>query len=591
MATYTYTYDLAGGTYNGASTYKQTYDTSNPASSKLITPTRDGYKLRWFTITASSTGDQLGNNAAAGQQITVPSNLTLKAIWDKLHYVDYDLNGGYFDSNWTYRQEKQYGKQISLREAPKRTGYTFKNWKNLVDGNPSWTAGQTWGADTDAKMQAVWERNSSVSTYTITFNLDGGTGATNQTLAIGTNYTLPTPTKTGYEFSHWLSNRDNDYDSSADVYQAGASYKKSNSVTFTAVWKTASMYNVTYYRPKTESGSGSAIAEGYDTQAENKSAASFTVTNGFTTYVFGHTNQGWFDHFIPQPVQNGRVTNLFSFQNADLGYLHKTNGTLTENWDTDEMTSDYIAVTAGQKYVYSYHMDYGKIVGSKRTPHPWTRIWFYNSSKSIVSDSMIELSEEDNFDVSGENTYHYTITAPSGAAYIRISSRYLRYGYAQLIKGEEFEAWSLNSTDLSNLYQAYDSYSNSEKKDVYLLGVYECNQKTITYSANGGTNAPFSQKTWYREITKLTTDVPVREGYIFLGWSTDSEATEATWQPGDDFLGQNNNFTLYAVWKANSNCRIKLEGKWEKGIKYEKVNGKWNKSSPSIKIGDWKEGK
>ena len=347
---------------------------------------------------------------------------------------------------------------------------------------------------------------------------------------------------------------------------------------------------MTYYRPKTESGSGSAIADGYDIQTENKSAASFTVTNGFTTYIFGHTVRGWFDHFIPQPIQNGRANNLFSFSAASLGYLHKTNGTLTENWDTDEMTSDYIAVTAGQKYIYSYHMDYGKVVGSKRTPHPWTRIWFYNGSKTIISNSMIELSEEDNFDASGENTYHYTITAPSGAAYVRICSRYLRYGYAQLVEGNEFEAWSINDIDLNNLYQAYDSYPNSEKKDVYLLGIYECNQRTITFNANGGSNAPFSQKTWYRELIKLTEDTPERANHTFLGWSTDSAATEATWLPGENFLGQNNNFTLYAVWKRNSNSTIKIKGVWEKGIAYEKVKGAWKKGPLSIKQGSWKEG-
>ena len=592
MATYTYTYNLAGGTYNGASTYKQTYNTNNPASSKLITPERDGYKLRWFTITASSTGDQLGSNAAPGQQIVVASNLTLTAIWDEVHYIKHDPNGGYYEnsSDWKYSLEKIYGSNVNLLKAPVRTGYDFVNWKNLNDGNPSWNPGQAFGNDENVTMQAIWRRNS-VNTYSIKFNLDGGTGASNQTLNIGTSYTLPTPTKAGCEFSHWVSNRDNDYDGTADIYQAGAVYKKSNNVTFTAVWKTASTYNVMYYRPKTESGSGSAIADGYDTQIENKSAASFTVTNGFTTYIFGHTVKGWFDHFIPQPIQNGRVTNLFSFSAASLGYLHKTNGTLTKNWDTDEMTSNYIAVTAGQKYVYSYHMDYGKVVGSKRTPHPWTRIWFYNSSKAIISNSMIELSEEDNFDASGENTYHYTITAPSGAAYIRICSRYLRYGYAQLVKGTEFEAWSLNSTDLGNLYQAYDSFSNPEKKDVYLLGIYECNQRTITFNANGGSNAPFSQKTWYREIIKLTTSVPSKDGYAFKGWSTDSTATEATWDAGEDFLGQNNNFTLYAVWEPIANCRTKIKGVWRDGIAYEKVNGKWRESDTNTKINEnWREG-
>ena len=100
MATYTYTYDFAGGTYNGSPTYSQTYNTANPSTSKLVTCIKPGYKFRWYTIVKSSTGDQLGQNAAAGQQIVVASNLTLRAVWDKIYYLNYKLNGGYFDSNY-----------------------------------------------------------------------------------------------------------------------------------------------------------------------------------------------------------------------------------------------------------------------------------------------------------------------------------------------------------------------------------------------------------------------------------------------------------------------------------------------------------
>lgn len=591
MAQYTYTYDLAGGVYNGQTSYSQVFDTSNLASSKLITPTRDGYKLRWFTIVSSSDPSQIGKNAAAGQQIAVAANITLRAIWDKQHLIRYELDGGYFASNWTYAQTKNYGSNVTLREAPSRTGYTFGGWrdyKNMYNG-AVWAAGQAWGADVDCDLKAVWTRNST-NNYTITVNLDGGSGASSQTIAIGTNYTLPTPTKSGYEFNYWRSNRDNNYDGSADVYNGGASYTKSNSVTLTAIWKQASSYNVLYYRPKTESGSGSAIAQGYDTQEESKTGTSFTVTNGFTTYIFGHTFKGWFDHFIPQPIQNGRVENLFSFHDASLGYLHRTTGELVDNHNTDEMTSDFIEVSSNTKYIYSYHMDYGKIAGSNKTPHPWTRLWFYDSAKRIIADSMQEISEADNFSTSGENTYHYEITTPNNARYVRLSSRYLRYGYAQFVKGDAFEAWSINATDLNNLYQAYDSFANSEKVNAYLLGVYEANKRTITYNANGGKNPPTQQYTWYGQITKLTTQIP-QNTVSFLGWSTDKDAETGSWNAGADFVGQNNSFTLYAIWqKTELKIYVFKSGKWRKAkAVYVLKNGQWRKVKKImvLKNGQW----
>ena len=143
MATYTYTYDFAGGTYNGRPTYSQTYNTATPSTSILVTCIKPGYKFRWYTIVKSSTGAQLGQNAAAGQQIVVASNLTLRAVWDKIYYLNYKLNGGYFDSNYTYQQEKWYGKNVTLREAPKRTGYTFKAWRDKNYNEALWAAGQT----------------------------------------------------------------------------------------------------------------------------------------------------------------------------------------------------------------------------------------------------------------------------------------------------------------------------------------------------------------------------------------------------------------------------------------------------------------
>ena len=73
---------------------------------------------------------------------------------------------------------------------------------------------------------------------------------------------------------------------------------------------------------------------------------------------------------------------------------------------------------------------------------------------------------------------------------------------------------------------------------------------TITYNANSGSGAPSSQsKSWGTELT-LSTTVPTRSGYKFLGWGTSSSATTATYQPGGTYPATSNaNQTLYAVWR------------------------------------------
>lgn len=73
----------------------------------------------------------------------------------------------------------------------------------------------------------------------------------------------------------------------------------------------------------------------------------------------------------------------------------------------------------------------------------------------------------------------------------------------------------------------------------------------ISYNANGGSGAPSSQTKWYGQNLTLSSTKPTRTGYSFLGWSTSSSATSATWTAGGTYTA-NAADTLYAVWKANT---------------------------------------
>lgn len=74
---------------------------------------------------------------------------------------------------------------------------------------------------------------------------------------------------------------------------------------------------------------------------------------------------------------------------------------------------------------------------------------------------------------------------------------------------------------------------------------------TITFNANGGTGAPSSQSKWKNITLTLSSTKPTRTGYTFLGWSTSSTATTATYSAGGSYTA-NAAATLYAVWKANT---------------------------------------
>lgn len=76
---------------------------------------------------------------------------------------------------------------------------------------------------------------------------------------------------------------------------------------------------------------------------------------------------------------------------------------------------------------------------------------------------------------------------------------------------------------------------------------------TISYNANGGSGAPGSQTKYYGVAITLSSTVPTRTGYTFLGWNYQSStATTITHNAGESYNATNTNTTLYAVWQAHT---------------------------------------
>lgn len=77
---------------------------------------------------------------------------------------------------------------------------------------------------------------------------------------------------------------------------------------------------------------------------------------------------------------------------------------------------------------------------------------------------------------------------------------------------------------------------------------------TLTYNANGGTlngASPVTKTTTSPTYSFPVTATATRDGYTFLGWAKDKNATTAMFVAGDDFpmTSANLSETLYAVWQ------------------------------------------
>ncbi len=73
---------------------------------------------------------------------------------------------------------------------------------------------------------------------------------------------------------------------------------------------------------------------------------------------------------------------------------------------------------------------------------------------------------------------------------------------------------------------------------------------TLTYDAHHGANAPAQQTAKRRELFTISSEVPTRAGYTFLGWTDVKNGREVKYEAGDTIEAYSD-ITLYAVWSAD----------------------------------------
>lgn len=111
--------------------------------------------------------------------------------------------------------------------------------------------------------------------------------------------------------------------------------------------------------------------------------------------------------------------------------------------------------------------------------------------------------------------------------------------------GYSFQGWS-TANDSSAEYAAGATYSANS--GVTLYAVWKANTYSVKYNANGGAGAPSAQTKTYGVTLKLSTIIPTRENYNFLGWATSASATTPQYTAGANYTN-NSGTTLYAVWE------------------------------------------
>jgi uncharacterized repeat protein (TIGR02543 family) len=91
--------------------------------------------------------------------------------------------------------------------------------------------------------------------------------------------------------------------------------------------------------------------------------------------------------------------------------------------------------------------------------------------------------------------------------------------------GYSFLRWNTNTSNTGTAYNPGATYSSNSNLALY--AIWSPNTYTVSYNANGGSGAPGNQTKTYGVDLTLSSTIPTRSGYNFLGWATSSGGSVA----------------------------------------------------------------
>ena len=511
-----------------------------------------------FDITLSNTiptyGYVLGAYAVGyGQYLVLESSATLTVVTNETDYsytLAYDANGGSgAPSNQTGSNtgtSPSYTFTIP-NTSPTRTGYTFLGWSTSSSAtSASYSPGGsiTVTSSGTTTLYAVWKKN----TYTVSYNANGGSGApASQEKTYNVNLTLSSakPTRSGYSFNSWNTKADG----TGTSYASGGTYSANSDVTLYAIW-TNNSRTVTY---NANGGTGGPATQQFI------SGSSVTLSSVAPSRT-GHQFLGWSQS---QSAATASYT-------AGGTYTFNDNVTLYAVWAKQTYTISFNAnggSNAPTEQVKTYGDDL-TLTSSQPTRSGYTFLGWARSNTATAADYVSGATYRENgnttlYAVWSVVVYTHTLTysanggtgAPTAQTqtYSVEDQRSFTVTSDQPIKdGYAFLGWSNTAAGTVD-YVAGDTITAAADKTIY--AVWEKVRFTISYNANGGSNAPAAQTKQKNVPITITDGVPTKQDSVFIGWATNAQATEAEYHGGDSFTTDADT-VLYAVWGTQSGMNV-----------------------------------
>ena len=377
----------------------------------------------------------------------------------------------------------QYG-NATPPVAPTVPGYSFAFW----DGDYTNVNG-------DVNVYAIYN---TIYYYVRFENWDGAEITTQYNLTYGQSATPPaTPTRTGYNFSHWTNSYQN----------------ITGNVTTRAVF-TIKKFTVSFYE---RDGSGGWLGNWY------ASKVSYNVE---------------YSSFVKPPIPSDLTSHIFT------------------GWDTDTsyITADTEAYAEYQVRIYTVTWVYWETISTESVSHGssaneptnvarpgYTFNGWDKSFSSITGDTTITAQYTAIIYTVTYRNYDNSIISTVNGYYLEDGS----LGWSPSREGYIFAGWFLAASGGTQI----TDFTLTENLTVYAQWTEDVIEVTVYFDSNGGNTPSISSKVVTVELNYGSLATVSRTNHTFLGWFTasvgGSQVTSST------AVSIETDHTLYAQWESN----------------------------------------
>ena len=505
---------------------------------------RTGYTFAGWNTAANGTGTAY----AAGANILMPNGGTaLYAQWLAASFtLTYDANGG---ASAPAAEVRSAGSTANLSASvPTKAGKTFNGWNTiLAGGGTSYAASASFtmpGAATT--LYAQWASASG----SLIYNTQGGSSAPstqNGTQGTTTSVDSTEPTKSGYTFAGW-----NTLSTGLGTdYPAGSTFTFTSApVTLYARW-TPVLYTLTY------NGNGKSVAP-----AATSAASGQSVTLGSPTANPGYSCSGWSTSSSGSPTVSspytmpGQNTTLYAVCTPNsYSVAYNLNGGTTGSIANG--TANYLAnytTNNGSAFQKTNYDLVGWTTSVDVSGDPTGTRYTLGGSFSMPASNVtlyavwVATTIDIRYDANGGLGGPASATATASSTYEISSQVPTRTGYT-------FAGWQATGGTPAGTFVSggtTHSFTVPASGNVVLVAQWTPLTSNLTYNTSGGSAAPTDPNNYgYLANATVSSTIPTKTGYVFLGWNTASNGTGTSYTSGNTLVFLTANITLYAQWSGN----------------------------------------